>query len=466
MNKLDKLLIKSFIPPFIATFFIAIFILLMQFLWKWIDELIGKGLEVDIILQLIYYAAARFVPLALPIAMLIASIMTFGSLGENNELSALKSSGISLIRIMLPLLICSILISCSSFLYSNYILPIANLKNGILLYDIQKKKPAINIREGEFYNDIDGYSIKVEKKEPGSNRLSGILIYDHTSKQSNDKVIIAKSGSMNLTEDEKYLELKLFDGYSYIEIFNKERNKTFPHQKIEFKENIIRFDLQKFGLNRSEESIYKNHYAMMSINQLEKSIDSLNQQISDRKKEFRKQQISNFHLDAKNDNTIMSDINIVKQSKREIYDYAINKIRVNTSIIKSSKDDINYRKSIVSRHLIEWHRKFSLSFACIVLFIIGSSLGSIIRKGGFGIPVLISILLFVIYHVLNMSGEKQIKEMVLDPWIGMWLSNIIFFPISIFLLLKATKESSLMDLSYYSQSINNLINKRKKLNKS
>ena len=211
LKKLHKSLITSFLPPFTATFFIAIFILLMQFLWKWVDELIGKGLEIGIVMQLIYYAAARFVPLALPISMLIASIMTFGNLGEKNELAALKSSGISLTNIMKPLIIFSVLISCLSFLYSNYMLPTANLKNGLLLYDIQKKKPAINIREGEFYNDIDGYSIKVERKETSTNTLYGILIYDHTSNQANDKIIIADSGSMNITKDDQYLELKLFN---------------------------------------------------------------------------------------------------------------------------------------------------------------------------------------------------------------------------------------------------------------
>ena len=266
MKKLHKFLIKSFIPPFIATFFIAIFVLFMQFLWKWVDELVGKGLEIDIILKFVYYAAARLVPLALPIAILIASIMTFGNLGEKNELAALKSSGVSLRRIMIPLLLLSILISVLSFSYSNYILPVANLKSGTLLYDIQKQKPAINIREGEFYNDIDGYSIKVDRKDLETNKLFGILIYDHNSKQSNDKVISAESGEMNFTNNGKYLELKLFNGSSYVEVYNNNRNRTFPHQRIKFKENIIRFDLKKFGLKQSDESIYKNHYSMMSIN--------------------------------------------------------------------------------------------------------------------------------------------------------------------------------------------------------
>lgn len=448
MKKLHKFLIRSFLPSFIATFFIAIFILLMQFLWKWVDELIGKGLEIHIVLQLILYAAARFVPLALPIAMLIASIMTFGSLGEKNELSALKASGISLRTTLTPLIIFSIIISCSSFLYSNYLLPVVNLKNGTLLYDIQKKKPAINIREGEFYNEIDGYSIKVGKKDSETNSLYNILIYDHTSKQSNDKIITAKSGEMKFKNNGKLLELILYNGSSYIEIFNKERSQKLAHQRINFLQNIIRFDLKKFGLKRSDENIYKNHYSMMTIEQLNKAIDSLDIKLLEKKNHFSNNYIDKFKLvtEKKHDSTIMLKN---KTSEAEIYDLTINKVQSTKSLLKSNSDDLEYRQSIINRHKIEWHRKYSLAFACIILFIIGSSLGSIIRKGGFGIPTLISIILFVLYHVLNMIGEKSVKESTLLPYEGMWLANLIFFPISIFLLYKASKNSPIMDLSYY-----------------
>jgi lipopolysaccharide export system permease protein len=436
----------------------------MQFLWKWIDELVGKGLEINIILQLILYAAARFVPLALPIAILIASIMTFGNLGEKNELAALKSSGISLRKTLTPLLFLAIIISYSSFLYSNYIMPVANIKIGTLLYDIHKKKPAINIRAGEFYNEIDGYSIKVDNKESGTNKLYGIKIYDHTSKQKNDKVIIAESGDMRFVNNGKILELILYNGSSYLEVFNKDRNQKLPHQRINFQENIIRFDLKKFGLKRSDESIYKNHYSMMSIDQLNKSIDSLDLKFTERKNHFSKNYTNKFNLNIENNNDATKIVKS-KRSETEIYDFAINKVRSTKAVLKSNSDDLKSRQSIINRHKIEWHRKYSLAFACIILFIIGASLGSIIRKGGFGIPVLISIILFILYHVLNMIGEKAVKESTLLPFEGMWLSNLVFFPISIFLLYKASKDSSLLDFSYYKQTINNLIFKLK-LNKS
>ena len=383
--------------------------------------------------------------------------MTFGKLGEKSELSALKGAGISLLKIMNPLLLISILISVISFSYSNYILPIANLKSGTLIYDIQKKKPAINIREGEFFNEIDGYSIKVSKKNYSTDMLYKLIIYDHTSEQSNDKVIIADSAEMKITQNEKFLELKLYNGSSYIEVYNKDRQKNYAHQRIYFKENIIRFDLHKFKLKRSDESIYKNHYSMMNIKQLSNSIDSLNNEFKKRKEKYSLNFKEKFNLKVTSSTDTILKSSDQKNNKKDIIDYAINKVKSTKSILKSNSDDLKYRLSIINRHKIEWHRKFSLAFACIILFIIGSSFGSIIKKGGFGIPILISITLFILYHIINISGEKQIKEIGLNPVIGMWLANIVFSPISVYLLIKAIKDSTLFDFSYYKQSINKLI---------
>ena len=372
----------------------------MQFLWKWVDELIGKGLEFNIIIKFIIYASARLIPLALPIAILISSIMTFGKLGERSELSALKGSGVSLLKIMSPLLIIS------------------------------------------------------------------IIIYDHTSDQSNDKVIIADSAEMRITQNEKFLELKLYNGSSYIEVFNEDRQKKFAHQRIYFKENIIRFDLHKFKLKRSDESIYKNHYSMMNIKQLSNSIDSLNYDFKKRKEKFSIKFKEKFNLKKQSSiDTIIKDT-YHKNIKKETIDYAINKVKSTKSILKSNSDDLKYRLSIINRHKIEWHRKFSLAFACIILFIIGSSFGSIIKKGGFGIPILISVVLFILYHIINISGEKQVKEIGLEPVIGMWLANAVFTPVSIFLLFKAIKDSQLFDFSYYKVTINKLINMDKSIKDS
>ena len=442
MKRLHLFLIKSFLGPFIATFFIAIFLLLMQFLWKYVDDLVGKGLDFDQIALLLFYASARFVPIALPIAMLLASVMAFGKLGEQYELVALKSAGISLQRILSPLIIFVIVLSYGSFLFSNYVMPIANLKNGSMIYDIQKKKPALNIKEGIFYKDIEGFSMKINEKNTSNNTLKDIIIYDHTSNNGNDKVIIAKSGIMQLTADEKFLELILYNGHSYIDIPNKKSKN--PYRTTHFKEDLIRFDLASFSKTKNSEKLYKGHYAMLNNKQLENAIDSLELKIEEKKTTFNKNSIANYKTELESDSIIALESFSLTQTKQQ-YDIAINKLNTLKSVAKSNKDDLEYRKIIVTKHKIEWHRKISLAVACLLLFLIGAPLGSIIRKGGFGIPVLVSVLFFIMYHVLNIIGEKSAKDLSMQAYEGMWLANLVFAPIAIFLIYKAKNDSKLFD---------------------
>ena len=408
----------------------------MQFLWKYIDDLIGKGLDIGQVSELMIYSIARFVPLALPIAVLISSVMVLGKLGENYELAALQSSGISLISIMKPIFILIVLISISSFLFSNYVMPIANFKGGSLLYDIKKKKPAINIKEGIFYNDIDGFSIKIGSKDEGI--LNNILIYDHKENLGNKKVISAKSGKMKITDDEKYMELYLYDGNSYIEIENNNKKKKSINRKISFQKDLIRFDLSSFNMKNSE-MLYKGHYAMLNNTQLSYSIDSLNNKLSDKENLIKVRVTENYKYDITNkpDSIILLD----KLNNKRINETAINKLRILKSVSKSNSDDLNYKKTIIAKHKIEWHRKISLAFACVIMFLIGAPLGSIIRKGGFSVPLLISILLFVIYYVISITGEKTAKDLSASPLEGMWISNFVFIPISLILISLALRNS-------------------------
>ena len=459
MKRLHLFLIKSFLGPFIATFFIAIFLLLMQFLWKYIDDLVGKGLEFTQIAELIFYASARFVPVALPISMLLASVMVFGKLGENYELVALKSSGISLIRILFPLTIFVIIIGYSSFLFSNYVMPIANLKNGSMIYDIQKKKPALNIKEGIFYKEIEGYSIKVADKNDDGKTLNDIIIYDHTAKNGNDKVIIAESGIMQLTKDEQFLELILHNGHSYIDISKNKRKGDKPYRTTHFKEDLIRFDLSSFSTMNNSEDLYKGHYAMLSNKQLAIAIDSLSLKFEDRKETFSKNIKNKYNLESEADSLIVfKPFNTIKIKQK--YDIAINKLRTIKSIAKSNKDDLEYRKIIITKHKIEWHRKISLAVACLLLFLIGAPLGAIIRKGGFGLPVLISVFFFLIYHVLSMIGEKAAKDLSMNAYEGMWLANLVFLPIALFLIYKAKNDAQLFDFSPLLKRINQFLKKK------
>ena len=459
MRKLHLFTIKSFLGPFIATFFIAIFLLLMQFLWKWIDDLVGKGLEINEIGELLFFASIRFVPLALPISMLLASVMTFGALGEKSELVAMKSAGVSLRRIMNPLIIFVVFISVGSFMFSNYVMPIANLKSGSLLYSIQKQKPALNIKAGVFYNGIEGYSIKVEEKSDDGQSLKNIIIYNHTSRNGNDNIIIAESGSMKLTKDERFLEFKLINGYSYLQEKEKRGKRKKPHRTTKFKEDLILFDLSAFDFKRTSTALYKGHYAMLNNQQLNNAIDSLKQKLNQRQELIKENVIEKYNLSKleKVDTEIKSlDSTFANLQKTRMYDFAINKLRTLKSVANSNKSDLDYREYIIRKHQIEWHRKISLAIACIILFLIGAPLGTIIRKGGFGMPVMISVFFFVFYHVINIIGEKAAKEATLSVVEAMWLANFIFLPIAIFLSYKTSKGITIFDSSIYTNPFRKL----------
>ena len=416
----------------------------MQFLWKYIDDLIGKGLTLFQVSELMMYSIARFVPLALPIAVLISSVMVIGKLGENYEIAALQSSGISLKKILQPLFLFIIIISSFSYLFSNYVMPIANYKGGSLLYDIKKKKPSVNIKEGIFYNDIDGFSIKIGTKNSNNGLLYDILIYDHTDNNGNKKVISAQSGKMEISDNEKYMELTLYNGNSYIEL--KDNKKKSNHRKISFSENLIRFDLSNFGLKNSE-MLYKGHYAMLNNKQLQYSIDSLNKKLEEKKILVYNRISEKYNYNA--NNKLDSTLNTNKISNKKISETAINKLRILKSISNSNSDDINYKKSIIAKHKIEWHRKISLSFACIIMFLIGAPIGSIVRKGGFSIPLLISIILFVAYYVISITGEKTAKDLSASPLEGMWIANFIFIPISIILIFMASNNIKFPKITDY-----------------
>jgi lipopolysaccharide export system permease protein len=448
MKKLYLFFIKSFLGPFIFTFFIAIFLLLMQFLWKYIDDLVGKGLDSYTILQLLFYASARFVPLALPISILLSSIMTFGNIGEKNELLAIKSAGISVKKCMYPLSVLVIFLGISSFLFSNYVMPIANLKAGTLLYDIRKQKPALNIKEGVFYNGLKGFSIKIDSKDENGIDLTGIMIYDHNDKEGNNKVIVSEKGKMYLSDNEQYFIIALENGYSYHEINpfylkRNSKNKNHPFQRVHFKKETLRFDISDFGMKKSSKNLYRNHYAMMSNYQLNKAIDSIHIKQDFVSEKYFNDINNKIYLDSTQIINIQK-VNRKSNSKLRYEKAAIKVAKQIKSTLESNKSDSNYRNGIIIKHEIEWHRKLSLAVACIVLFLIGAPLGSIIRKGGFGMPVIISVGFFIIYHTVSVTGEKMAKEGAnISSFEGMWASNFILLPVGIYLTYLATTDSNL-----------------------
>ena len=471
VKKLHKLILSSFIGPFILTFFIAQFVLLMQFLWKYIDDLVGKGIDGVVIAELLFYTSANLVPLALPLAILVSSIMTFGNLAEHFEITAAKAAGISLQRLMIPLFVAAITISGLAFVFSNNILPYTNLKMGALLYDIRQQKPALSIREGIFYNGIDGYSIKVGKKDPDGVTIYKVMIYDQSQSMGNKKVVVAASGKMQTTPDQRYLILTLFNGCSYEEQTKAKGSvDTHPLMRNAFKEYRINFDLSQFKLSRTNEDLFKGGQQMMTLKQLTEAVDSMKLQLRQRSVENEKN-IKPYYLFLRDSTKFSSTIDHAKpvdivtafpvSSDFSMFESAMNLTRSLQSYLNGISEDTESRRYQVAKFDVEWHRKLTLSAACFILFLIGAPLGAIIRKGGMGMPLVVSICFFLVYHVTSITGEKFAKEGVVTPFNGMWLSSFVLLPVGIFLIYKATADSVIFDMEVYKNFFKRLFKSKK-----
>jgi lipopolysaccharide export system permease protein len=454
------------------TFFIALFILLMQFLWKYVDDLVGKGLEWYIIAELLFYASATFVPLALPLAILLSSIMTMGSLGENYELVALKSAGISLTRIMWPLVVISLFLVFSAFYFSNNIFPVANLKMGSLLYDVRQQRPAFNILEGIYYKGIDNFIIKVQEKESDGNTLRNIKIYDHSERRGNTNLTIAEWGTMEFTEDEMFLVFTLYNGNNYQEVKPRDpRDMSRPFQRTYFSKQTRMFDLSAFSLERTDEALFKKNFQMLNVRQLIHFEDSLKSELQSRQDLFFTNVMANLFFYNGMDSLVKTNLgshDSLNINLMEFHEYgrrqliitqAMNQIRQIKENSQFSHEEFRHRVRTLARYQIEFHRKFTLSFACLVLFMIGAPLGAIIRKGGFGLPVVISVLFFVVFHVISMMGEKFVREGVLEAWQGMWMSSVLLLPVGVLLIIQSTTDSAVLDTDSYLNRIMKLKDK-------
>jgi lipopolysaccharide export system permease protein len=465
IKKLDLLILRAFIGPFIATFLISLFVLIMQFFWLYIDDLVGKGLDFNTLVYLIGVVAITWVPLALPLALLISSIMTFGNLGETFEIVAIKSAGIPLLRFMRPLLIFTVFISGFAFLCANNIIPVAQLKFETLKHDIILKKPAFDIKEGVFYNKIDGYVLKIGKKEKDDSTIRNIVIYEKNSALQ-DNILVAESGIMRVTANSKFLEFVLKNGWRY-----QEKGMRYAHNtefiRMGFKEYKKVFDLRSFTMNNSKEDAFKYDPKMLSIRQLNFTIDSLNKYTTignkrldtDIKLNLAFTKISDSawnHFDKFSPKKKVVVKKVSDSLNRAISNQIIAKVRTVATSLNETVEEKKMKSKSLSLHWIEWHRKFTLSVACIVLFLIGAPLGSIIRKGGLGTPLVFAIIFFVIFHLLNTFGEKFSKEAVLSPAAGMWLSTIVLIPIGAFLTYKAMKDSQLFNQEAYYRFFNSV----------
>ncbi len=433
----------------------------MQSLWKYIDDLVGKGLDFITIGQFLWYVSASLLTLAMPIAILISSIMTFGNLGESFELVAIKSSGISLLRFMRPLVWIALLLSGITFLFANYVIPFAQLKFVTLYNDIYYKKPAFDLKEGVFFTHIPTYAIKVGKKDADGKTIHNVLIYEQ-SNVLQDNCIVAESGVMKVSDDKKYLEFNLQNGFRYQERGNSGDTAT-EYIRLGFKTFKKLFDLTALQKGNTNEDIYKNNFKMKSIRLLDKALDSLKKTDDSLQKKMTREISVIQHYPAIADSTWKKNtITMVKtdsldkllpdSARYNVYESAINAANFMKNSIQNNLAEITNKKSDIRFHKLEWHRKFSLSLACLVLFFIGAPLGSIIRKGGLGMPLVVAIIFFLIFHLLNMFGEKFVKEEIATPFWGMWMAVFVLTPVGIFLTYKAMHDSQLLSKEFYYRS--------------
>ncbi len=482
IKKLDWFIIKSFLLLFSATFFICTFIFIMQFLWRWVDELVGKGLDMWVMAQFFYLGSLTMVGQALPLAILLAALMTFGNFGERLELLSMKAAGIPLLRIMAPLAVVSAILGCLSFYFQNVVGPKAQVKLYTVLYSIKQTSPEVEIPEGVFYDQIEGYNLFVKKKNKETGMLYRVMIYDMTQGFENASIIAADSGKIETTADQQHLMLKLYNGERFAnatelkENKNKSRNKNnIPYTRETFREKIIVINFGG-GFDMKDGSFLKKQAASKNIIELNHSIDSLTQYNDSVGRNNWKQAIRNGYpqkIELNADDSIIQQKekiyainadsvynNSSKLTKLRIKRAALNKVEqlmtdyeIKKNIMRSLDKDLN-------KHYISWWQKITLSLSCIIFFFIGAPLGAIVKKGGLGYPVLISVAIFIIYYIFNTSGEKMVKEGEWYTWFGCLVSTMVLTPLGIIFTYQSNKDSTIFNVDAYKTFFRKLLGLR------
>ncbi len=511
MKKIDKLVLSSFLGPFVLTFLVVVFILLLQNMLKYFDDILGKDLGWDVLGTLLFYFAVSMTPLALPLAVLLSSLITYGNLGEHFELTAVKSLGISMVRSLLPIFVFTLAITYVAFLSNNYMVPKAALETYSLLYDIKQKKPALDLREGEFYGGIPDISIKVSKKFPDGVTLKDVIIYDHRGRNGNKQVTIADSGKMYTIYNEQYLKLELYRGYSYDEGSGQDMSGRYTNEetfsKTKFDKTELVFDLSSFGLSRTEKKWFAGNRIMRNRKELQIDMDSVNREVQSQRLGIHNLQKALFNFHFKKDSLTMpadlgafvhykDSINNARkkdtaktalpmryelpptlsglQARKVIWPKTVSpkQIKISDSLYRESATAtevaiaLNKARMIKSQlqncntnmdsyqyeyrvFEIQWHKIMANSIACIAMFLIGAPLGAIIKKGGLGVPVLVSIFFFIIFYVLSLMGEKWARSETVPMIVGMWMPNLILFLVGLVFLRQARADARLFDADFY-----------------
>lgn len=477
VKRLYTFMLQRFLPLLAMTFCICLFIVMMQFVWKYIDDLVGKGLAISVICELFFYAALSMVPTALPLAVLLASLMTFGNLGEKFELTALKAAGISLFKIMRPLIVLIVIIAIGAFFFQNDVLPIAQTKMYTLLFSMRQKSPEVEIPERAFYNEIPGMNLFVEKKNPETGMLYDMIIYDVTQGLDNSRVILADSGSMNFTEDKTHLFLHLYRG----EMFENIRNSAlgtgskqfmpFRRESFSDKQIYLPFDV---NFSRMDESNIRSQYVGKNVVELKQSIDSIQSIVDSIGNNYGRELLTTpyvhvpyYSISKQGDSTVSVPTPPLKLDKplnldtvfaspspdmaRQYVTQALQRARQQHDNYEFRSMVITDQHKLKNRHGIEMHRKFTLSFACLIFFFIGAPLGAIIKKGGIGTPLVISVILFIFYYIIDNTGYKMARDSKIEVWQGIWLSSAVLLPLGIFFTWKAIGDSDVFNADAYAR---------------
>jgi len=460
MKKLDQFILKSFIGPFVAILLVVIFILMMQFLWLYIDELVGKGLSFKVILEFLGWGSITLIPLSLPLATLLASMMTLGTLGENNELLAIKAAGISLKRVLVPLICASAVISVGAFFISNDLIPVAYNKIFTLRDDIGRTKEEIKIPTGTFYDGIDGYVLRVDSRNDDTGMMYGVMVYNHTGKKGNTSLTLADSAMMKMTEDKKALTFTLFSGGNYEETNTRKfRDTTLQLQKIDFQKQSLVIPLENYAFQKSEDTRFDDEVKSMNLKQLEHSQDSIGGLAGttrqDQLKTLTRDRTIRFNsqLDTTKKTSITSGFDYAAIEKEFDIDdeikfrqQALNSVNEYISTLTTFSRETYHYNFLLRRIDVEILKKFALAIACFIFFFIGAPLGALIRKGGLGTPAIISVLFFVLYWVIDITGTKLANDGAVSAGMGVFISSYVLFPLGMFLTYKAINDSSILNM--------------------
>lgn len=483
IKRLHWLVLKSFLPLFAMTFFIVLFIVLMQFLWKYVDELVGKGLEISVIAELFFYAAVSMVPMSLPLAILLASLMTFGNFGEKFELTAMKASGISLLRVMMPLIILVSSISVGAFFFQNDVLPRAQVKMWTLLFSIKQKSPETEIIPGVFNSQIPNYNVFVKDKDQNTGMLRGVMIYGVSGGGANATILVADSAHLSLTKDRRYMFLHLFNGEQFENLREQlpgDRNVPFRREEFLDKQVLIPFDV---NFNRLDDDQMRKQYVGKNISELRQTIDSVSAKVDSvgdvYAVELQMLRYGGLTKDIeRGTNKPMPYRPVAMPAKVPDLDSILAAMPANqaSDLLQTARrsallkaDEYEFKSlnmaeenKSIRRHQIELIKKFTLSVACLIFFFIGAPLGAIIRKGGIGTPLVISVLLFLVYYIIDNTGYKMVRDGRWPVYVGMWISTAVLAPLGIFATYKAMNDSVLFSKDAYMHLLRRIFGLRQK----